>query len=317
MVVSRLAPSPTGSLHIGNVRTFLWAWLSARAQGGRVILRVEDLDTPRVKPGVIEKMLDDLRWLGLDWDNGPGVTTHENFVQSQRREHYQRVHARLLAENAIYPCVCTRAELAAAQSAPHEGDVEPRYSGTCRERFRSGAHAQESSGRAPAWRVKVAPGVVSFDDLLFGKQEIDVHGSVGDFVVAKAPDNPAYQLAVVADDIAMNVTEVVRGDDLIPSTGRQILLYRLLGAPIPRYGHVPLVVGTDGKRLAKRHGDARIATLRATGVDPRHLVATLARWSGLECAARATPAELLSAWSWQKVSRERIVLTAEKLRELG
>jgi glutamyl-tRNA synthetase len=310
--ISRLAPSPTGALHLGNIRTFLLAWLSARAQGGRVIMRVEDLDSPRVKAGVTEKMLDDLKWLGFDWDEGP-----EGCVQTQRRAYYLQIHEQIRKLNAIYPCVCTRGDIAAAQSAPHDGDAELRYPGTCRGRFADGADAEAQSGRAPAWRLKVDPGIVRYEDLLSGPQALDVCSSIGDFVVAKSPDNPAYQLAVVADDIAMGVTEVVRGDDLIPSTGRQLLLYQLLNAPPPQFGHVPLVVGPDGMRLAKRHGDARIASLRAAGISPAHIIGTLARWSGLDCSNKgAMPRELIPLWSWRTVNRERVVLTPEKLAEI-
>ena len=318
MVISRLAPSPTGSLHVGNVRTFLWAWLSARAQRGRVILRVEDIDTPRLRPGVIEKMLDDLNWLGLTWDEGPrGPPLEGPYIQSRRREYYRETLETLRRADAVFPCVCTRGDLEAAQSAPHEGDIEPRYPGTCRGRFSSEAEAQAAAGgRPPSWRLKTAPGSVQFTDVLYGPQRFDVHASAGDFVVARAPDNPAYQLAVVADDISMGVTEVVRGDDLLPSTARQALLYGHLGAPLPVYGHVPLVVGPDGKRLAKRHGDARIAALRERGVRPERIIGVLARWSGLDCPGDAAPAELVDAWSWQRVPRERLVMTPERLSEL-
>jgi glutamyl-tRNA synthetase len=294
-VVGRLAPSPTGSLHVGNVRTFLWAWLSARAQRGRVILRVEDLDTPRVKEGVVPKMIDDLRWLGFDWDG-------EVAVQSARRDRYRDVFARL--EGKIYPCRCTRGDIAAAQSAPHDGDQEPHYPGTCRT----------YQGPGIAWRLRVDPGKVAFVDRLYGPQSIDVAGTVGDFVVAKTPEQPAYQLAVVADDLDQGVNEVVRGDDLIPSTARQILVHRALGATPPAYGHVPLVVGTDGKRLAKRFGDAQIATLRARGVPPERVIGVLADWSGLG-AGDATPGCLIPKWSWDRVPRERVVLTPERLAE--
>jgi glutamyl-tRNA synthetase len=295
-VVGRLAPSPTGSLHVGNVRTFLWAWLSARSQGGRVLLRVEDLDTPRLREGVVPKMIEDLRWLGFDWDG-------DIAVQSDRRDYYRGIFARL--ESRLYPCRCTRGDIAAAQSAPHEGDQEPRYPGTCRENKESGI----------AWRLRVDPGPVEFVDRLYGPQSIDVAGTVGDFVVAKTSEQPAYQLAVVADDLAQGVTEVVRGDDLIPSTARQILLLRALGEKPPVYGHVPLVVGTDGKRLAKRFGDAQIATLRAKGASPERIIGVLAEWSGLG-AGDATPSCLVPKWSWDRVSRERIVLTEERMGAL-
>jgi glutamyl-tRNA synthetase len=330
-VVSRLAPSPTGALHLGNIRTFLWAWLSARAQNGRVIMRVEDLDSPRVKPGLNEKILDDLRWLGFDWDEGPDLgspsaAAPNPYIQTQRREYYAQIHQRLLSRDAIYPCVCTRGDIAASQSAPHEGESqggagegegELRYPGLCLGRFKNVEEARAAGGREPAWRLKTAPGSVRFDDLLRGPQSFDVSAEVGDFVVAKGVNNPAYQLAVVADDIAMGVTEVVRGDDLLSSTARQLLIYRLLKAAPPVYGHVPLVVGPDGKRLAKRHGDARVASFREQGHNPRRIIATLARWSGLNCGDEATPAELIPAWSWKKVSRERVVLTPEKLAEIN
>jgi len=295
-VVGRLAPSPTGSLHVGNVRTFLWAWLSARSQGGKVLLRVEDLDTPRVREGVVPRMIDDLRWLGFDWDG-------DVVVQSERGDYYQDQFSKL--DGRIYPCKCTRGDIAAAQTAPHEGDQEPRYPGTCRD----------FKGPGIAWRLRVDPGIVEFDDRFHGRQSIDVAGTVGDFVVAKSPRQPAYQLAVVVDDLAQGVTEVVRGDDLIPSTARQILLLRALGTRPPAYGHVPLVVGTDGKRLAKRFGDAQIATLRAKGVSPERIIGVLAEWSGLG-AGDATPSCLVPKWSWDRVSRNRIVLTPERLASL-
>jgi glutamyl-tRNA synthetase len=289
MIVGRLAPSPTGSLHLGNARTFLWAWLSARARGGRVLLRIEDLDTPRVKPGAVEAIEEDLRWIGLDWD-GPVE------IQSRRRAFYAAIFERL--KSHLYPCGCTRADLAAAASAPHEGETELRYPGTCRDR---------APDKIVAWRLKVAPGPVEFLDKLSGRHEIDVAATVGDFVVAKSPEQPAYQLAVVADDAEQGVTEVVRGDDLIPSTARQILVCRALGVAPPEYGHVPLVVGTDGKRLAKRHGESRIAALRRSGFSSERVVALLARWSGLPPLAK--PSDLIPHWVWSKVNRERVVLT--------
>jgi glutamyl-tRNA synthetase len=296
-VLGRLAPSPTGSLHVGNIRTFLWAWLSARSQGGGVLLRVEDLDTPRVRDGVVPKMIDDLRWLGFDWDG-------EVVVQSERRKQYREVFERLAGR--IFPCRCTRGDIAAAQSAPNEGDQEPRYPGTCRG----------FQGPGTAWRLRVEPGAVEFDDRFRGPQSIDVAGTVGDFVVAKTPEQPAYQLAVVADDLAQGVTEVVRGDDLIPSTARQLLVHAALGEKTPVYGHVPLVVGTDGKRLAKRFGDAQIATLRAKGVSPERIIGVLADWSGLG-AGDATPSCLIPKWSWDRLHPERIVLTPARLAAFG
>jgi glutamyl-tRNA synthetase len=284
----------------------MWAWLSARSPGGQILMRIEDLETPRVKPGVTEKMLDDLRWLGFDWD-------HEPVFQTRRRAYYSEIFARLRTKDAIYPCICTRGEmLAAVHSAPHAGEHELRYPGTCRQRAEAEVRElAQRSGREFAWRLKTASKESRFDDLLFGEQRIDVAADVGDFIVARAADNPAYQLAVVADDIATGVNEVVRGDDLIPSTARQLLLYDLLGEPVPRYGHAPLIVGPDGKRLAKRHGDARIATLREKGVRPERIIGALAQWSGLIEERDASLRELLPLWSWNKVNRDRIVMTPE------
>jgi len=358
-VIARLAPSPTGQLHLGNIRTFMWAWLSARAQGGRVIMRIEDLDSPRIKAGVAEKMLGDLKWLGFEWDEGPGATEKGQFqgsvdgngavldpltpdslrssrpsppqgerglrsyVQTERREFYRGVFERLLKLGAIYPCVCTRGDIAAAQSAPHAGEHELRYPGTCRGRFSEkeiaafAAGGLGANGRAPAWRLKVEPEEIAFEDLLLGRCVANPYAEVGDFIVAKGPDNPAYQLAVVADDIDMKVNEVVRGDDLVPSTARQLLLYRLLGGTPPRYGHAPLIVGPDGMRLAKRHGEARVAEYRSRGMTAERMVGVLGRWSGLEVRGDCALRDLIPLWGWERVRRERVVLTAGMLGELG
>lgn len=321
---------------MGNARTFLWAWLSARSAGGRLVLRVEDLEK-RAAAGVLERMLSDLRWLGLDWDEGPvwggeeesrfrrgeAVEVREEgphgpYIQSRREGWYREVFGRLREAGLIYPCVCTRREIAAA-SAPHEGEQGPAYSGTCRGRFASYEEAEREcgEGRKPVWRFRVPEGVVVFEDLLFGRCEVDVAGVFGDFVVFKDPGRPAYQLAVVADDIAMAVTEVVRGDDLIPSTGCQILLYRALGREPPVYGHVPLVVGRDGRRLAKRHGDFRLASLREEGVSAEAVVGRLAAWSGLGDGRPCRPEELLEVWGWRRVVRERVVVTEDVFRGGG
>lgn len=312
-VVSRLAPSPTGALHLGNIRTFMCAWLSARAQGGHVLMRIEDLETPRVKPGATEKMLDDLRWLGFDWDGGVEI-------QTQRRAYYAEIFQILRRQNALYPCICTRGEmLAASQGAPQQGgEHELRYPGTCLKQSEEYIlELSKAAGREPAWRLKTEPGAVEFDDLLYGHESIDVNKDCGDFIVARAPDNPAYQLAVVADDIAAGVTQVVRGADLIPSTARQMLLYRLLNSPMPHYGHVPLFVGPDGMRLAKRHGDARISSFREKGVRAERIIGTLAKWSGLTDGGDISLRELMVFWSWKKIPRKKVVLTPEMLAEIS
>jgi len=285
-VVGRLAPSPTGALHLGNARTFLLAWASARAQGGRVVLRVEDIDGPRVKPEATAAAIDDLRWLGLDWDG-------EIVVQSTRLRLYEEAAGRLLAAGLAYPCVCTRKEVEEAASAPHEGaGVDgPVYPGTCRGRFASPADARAATGREPALRFRVDSDAVPFIDRFAGAQRGVV---AGDFVVQKRDGGPAYQLAVVVDDAHNGVSEVVRADDLLPSTPRQLLLYRALGHSAPSFAHTPLVVGADGLRLAKRHGDTSLLHLRRSGVRAEAVVGFLAHRSGLRSTATpCTPASLL------------------------
>jgi len=239
----RFAPSPTGPLHLGNLRTALLAWLFARSAGARFLVRVEDLDHSRVRPGLEEAQLLDLRAIGLDWD-GPVVR------QSERKELYEGAIARLEADGLLYPCYCTRAEIRAAASAPHGISAADRYPGTCRGLTTAQRAQHEAAGRPPALRVRSGDLRMAFEDRLLGNFE-DV---VDDFVVRRNDGTPAYQLAVVVDDAAQGIGEVVRGADLVDSTLRQVLLARLLGLPEPTYAHVPLVLGPDGRRLAKRHG---------------------------------------------------------------
>ncbi len=278
----RFAPSPTGPLHLGNARTALLSWLDARARGGRYLMRIEDLDLPRVRAGAEESILDELRWLGLDWDEGPDVGGGSGpYRQSERLDRYREALERLRGSGLVYPCFCSRAEVAAATLAPHgPGDDGPRYPGTCRDLSTAG-RAARARHRAPAWRFRVSEEAVGFDDGLRGPRSVDVGAEVGDFVVARADGIPSYQLAVVVDDAAMGVTDVVRGDDLLPSTARQIVLYRALGHAPPRFAHVPLVVGSDGERLAKRHGAPTLGELRRRGADPRAVCGFLSALSGI------------------------------------
>lgn len=271
--VGRLAPSPTGALHLGNVRTFLFAWLRARRAGGRLVMRMEDLDHPRDKPGAAEQALEDLRWLGFDWDG-------EVVVQSKRRAVYASALKKLQAAGLVYPCVCSRKDVETAQSAPHAGE-QLHYPGTCRGRFASWEEAYARTGRPPCWRFRTEAGThVSFTDGFAGPYAQDVAAVLGDFPLARDPDGAGYTLASVVDDADAGVTEVVRGDDLLPATPAQILLSRALDLPTPAYFHVPLVVGPDGKRLAKRHGDTRISAFREAGVSAERIVGFLARASG-------------------------------------
>ena len=300
----RFAPSPTGSLHLGNARTALLSWLDARARGGRYLVRIEDLDRPRVRAGAEASILDELRWLGLDWDEGPDASGGCGpYRQSERLERYRAALERLQEAGLAYPCFCSRAEVAAAALAPHgPGDDGPRYQGSCRDLSAAG-RAERARHRAPAWRFRVPGGPVGFDDGLRGPCSVDVGAEVGDFVVARADGIPSYQLAVVVDDAAMGVTDVVRGDDLLPSTARQILLYRALGREPPRFAHVPLVVGPDGERLAKRHGSLTLGELRRRGADPAAVCGLLAALSGLAPhGGSCRPRDLVPGFRLQRMS---------------
>jgi len=319
---SRLAPSPTGALHLGNARSFLINWALARQRGWRLHMRIEDLDGPRVKPGARDATLEILRWLGIDFD-GP-VTEQQSDLAP-----YREAIRHLATRGLVYPCRCTRREIEAALSAPHREAPDHRYPGTCRpapgaippgppdlaargksirrpeiERRRRRSFALKiasQGGRSSrlkpedfchglldgqpgafAWRVRVPDDPVRFEDQWAGPCTFNVQAEVGDFVVATKAGLPSYQLAVTVDDARQGVTDVVRGDDLLPSTARQLWLYTLLELPAPRrWWHAPLVVGPDGRRLAKRHGDTRIAHYREAGVPPERIIGLLACYCGV------------------------------------
>ena len=307
--VGRLAPSPTGAQHVGNARTYLIAWLSARSRGGRVLLRIEDIDSPRIKAGAAEQALADLDWLGLDWDEEP-------VVQTQRLPLYESALHRLRERELVYPCTCTRADAERAASAPHLEHEGPVYPGSCAGRRSADAAALQ--GTPFCWRFRLGPRSPAFVDGYRGPAQIDLHEVGGDFVVWKSAGTPAYQLAVVVDDAALGVTEVVRGDDLLPSTPRQLLLYEALDLRQPEFAHVPLVVGPDGRRLAKRHGDTRLASLRAAGVAPETLLGLLA-WScgWIERVEPITAHDLLPLFRLEAIPRAPFVLTPALLQEIG
>lgn len=305
--LTRLAPSPTGALHLGNARTFLINWLLARQNGWEILLRIEDLDGPRVKRNADAQLMEDLRWLGLDWDNGP-------VYQSARADIYRDAIEQLLSSGQAYPCVCSRKEVESAASAPHAEDGSAIYPGTCRDKFQTLDLAQQSSGRLPAIRFRVPDGLITFEDRFAGPVQFDPARQLGDFVIAKADGTPAYQLAVVVDDARMQISNVVRGDDLLDSTPRQILLYRALGLDraIPAYWHLPLVVGTDGRRLAKRHGDTRLSFYRQRGASAGRLVALLARWCGIDNAPPVLhPRELIEIFRLEKLPKKPIIFGPE------
>ena len=308
-LVGRLAPSPTGLLHLGHARTFLLAWWSVRSRGGRLLMRIEDLDTGRASPEFRDAALRDLEWLGLDWDGTPSV-------QSAHLERFELAVQELFEAGRAYACVCSRGDLRTAQNAPNLGDREPRYPGTCRGRFASRAAAEQESGRAAGIRLKVPAGDVTVHDALSGHHTLDVQATVGDFLLARRGGAPAYQLAVTVDDAAEGVTEVLRGDDLLPSTFRQWHLQTALGLPHPTWVHVPLVLDENGQRLAKRAAALGLAELRARRADPRAIVRWVAESAGFKEATLATPGELTRDFSLQRLSRAPVRMDAATLERI-
>lgn len=301
---TRLAPSPTGALHLGNARTFLINWAMARQNDWQIVLRIEDLDSPRVKPWAKQQAIDDLRWLGMDWDTYAGY-------QLDDLSPYEQALAQLHEQHLIYPCRCTRKEVAQAQSAPHDDDHELRYPGLCRP-----VDMTTLPKRLPddaAWRLIVPDETVHFSDGFAGEQSHNVQQQVGDFVISTKSALPAYQLAVVVDDARQGVTDIVRGDDLLRSAARQLWLYRYLDlSPIPTYWHLPLVLGPDGRRLAKRHGDTRLSFYRDGGTAPEKIIGLVAIWSGLQSQrAPMSTSEFRIRFDLGKLSHEPVVFTDE------
>ena len=265
----RYAPSPTGRLHLGNARTALLAWLDVRSRGGAIVLRIEDNDFTRARPELERRLIADLEWMGLDWDEGPGIGGALGpYRQSERDEWYAAALARL----DTYVCTCTRTELRALPTMGATGEAV--YPGTCRA-------GPGHPGRPGAIRWRVPAGEVGFVDRVLGPYHQQVAAEVGDFVLRRADGAWAYQLAVVVDDAAMGIDQVLRGADLLDSTPRQILLQRALGLPTPTYAHVPLILGPGGAKLSKRDGAPDLSALREAGAAPEPLVAALAHSLGL------------------------------------
>ncbi len=302
---TRLAPSPTGALHLGNARTFLATWALARQREWKIVLRIEDLDGPRVKPGVIDLTIDLLQWLGIDWDQGPTV-------QSTDTVPYVHAMDALARSGAAYPSDLTRSEIEAAASAPQEGSHEVRFDASKRPTIVPGPFADTGTN----WRFATPAGEVAFRDAFAGNQTHEPARTIGDFVVWTKRGQPSYQLAVVVDDHRQSITQVIRGDDLLDSAARQLLLYRALGfQPEPRYTHLPLVLGPDGKRLAKRHGDTRLDTYRARGVHPHRVIALVGAWCGIlergKRIERLSPADFRERFSLTTIPHEPIQFTNE------
>lgn len=312
-IKGRFAPSPTGRMHLGNAFCALLAWLSARSQGGSLLLRMEDLDPQRSRESYARVLMEDLRWLGLDWDEGAGVSgeREELYWQSRRKEEYEKALAMLKQQELLYPCFCTRAELHAAE-APHASDGQVIYSGRCRGLTPQERQTKEKY-RRPAIRIAVPEEVISFTDGSRGVYAENLARDCGDFILRRSDGVFAYQLAVTWDDGVMGVSQVVRGSDLLSSTPRQIWLQRLWGFPQPQYYHVPLLLAPDGRRLSKRDGDLDLGALRSR-IGPEELIGKLAFWAGILPREEAvTPRELTSLFGWEKVRKQDILLDGSML----
>lgn len=320
--VSRLAPSPTGALHLGNARTFLANWAMARRGGWKLWLRIEDLDTPRIKPGVTAELIDTLTWLGIDWDRWPALPAdRDHLVQSDDLEPYRAAMRELALRGLAYPCQLTRTQIEQAVSAPQEGAHDTPYPASLRpceagEAFDFDALDTTADPESrPNWRLTVPVWAIEVADQFAGRKSFDVSTIVGDYVLWTRRGQPSYQLAVVIDDHRQGVNQVVRGDDLLDSAARQLLLYRLLGRqPEPAYTHLPLVLGPDGRRLAKRHGDTRIQHYRDRGVPADAIRGLILHW----CDPRGMPApcpvsreQFLDRFSSTTIPAQPITFTAE------
>lgn len=300
--ITRIAPSPTGALHLGNARTFLINWAIARQRNWSIVLRIEDLDTPRVKPGVIERTIETLAWMGLDWDSGP-------IIQSESLDRHHGAMQSLAERGLVYPCTLTRSQIEAAPSAPNEGDHETRFDASLRPQSVPDAFNDAGTN----WRLIVNKGDITFDDAFCGTHSIDPSKTIGDFVVWTQRSCPSYQLAVVVDDHHEGINEIVRGDDLLDSTARQLTLMNALGyTPTAQYTHLPLVRGSDCRRLAKRHGDTRIDSYREHGTTQERLIGLLGFWSGItDTRTEMSINDFLEAFDLDTLPRKDITFTPE------
>lgn len=318
-VRGRFAPSPTGAIHLGNVWTALLAWLHARQQGGTFVMRIEDLDPDRSRPQWTAQLLDDLRWLGLDWDEGSDIGgLYAPYEQDRRRARYAEALERLDAQGLIYACYCTRAEVRAAASAPHGVEQREHCPNNCWLLSATERQARESAGRKPCLRVRMPDDIapIRFADLCRGEITEHLAQTAGDFVIRRADGVHAYQLAVVVDDGDMAISQVIRGADLLDSTARQIWLHRVLGYTPPVFGHVPLLIDPDGHRLSKRQASLAVAALRAAGKRPAEIIGRLAFWAGLIPAPEERiPRDLIGTLDLSKLSREPIVVDPGELNK--
>jgi glutamyl-tRNA synthetase len=316
----RFPPSPTGYLHVGSVRTALYNWLYARHSGGTFVFRIEDTDETRHIEDAVEQIQRSLRWVGIDWDEGPGVGgPHGPYIQSERRAQHLEIAERLLAEGHLYRCYCTPEELAADREQALAAGRPAIYSGRCRELSDEQRAALEAEGRKPALRLRAPEhGETVWDDLVRGEIRI-LNATVGDHIVVRSDGVPTYNFVNPLDDAAMEIDHVIRGEDLLPSTPRQIHLYQAIGAPIPRFGHLPMVLGPDRKRLSKRHGATSVEEFRDAGYLPEAVINGLALvgWSLDDSHELFTPQELVQHFSLERVNSAPGVFDHQKLEHLN
>lgn len=311
----RLAPSPTGYMHLGNAWAFLAAWLGSRSAGGRLLLRMEDIDPQRSKKIYEDALIEDLAWLGLDWDAAPDGGPYR---QSERLDTYKAALDKLALNGSAYPCFCTRKELRSLAGAPQGDELfEPVYPGFCRELSLAERQARMGDGRAFSWRMRFpadkARAFSRIDDLILGTQTIPDNQLGGDFALCRSDGVYAYQLAVVLDDIGMGVNQVIRGEDILGSTPRQMYLYSVFGAEAPQYGHLPLLLDQHGERLAKRHASLSVRGLREAGVKAESIIGWLAAWSGLRLRIEpASAVELLDGFDFKHI-RNRVERLSENI----
>jgi glutamyl-tRNA synthetase len=311
----RFAPSPTGYLHVGGARTALFNWLFARRLGGVLVLRIEDTDVERSSQEMVDGILDGLRWLGLDWDEGPKIGgSFGPYFQSERLDRHRAMAAQLVAQGHAYYCYCTTEELKAKRDAAEQSGAAWRYDRTCGALTRGEIAARERAREPRAIRFRVPEGATRFDDLVHGPIEFD-GANIEDFVLLRSDGQPTYQLSVVSDDMEMKITHVVRGDDHISNTPKQILLYRAIGAEPPTFAHVPLILGPDRKRLSKRHGATSVTEYARLGYLPEAMFNFLAMlgWSPGDDRELFTRDELVQAFALEGISGGNAVFNPEKL----
>ncbi len=318
-VRGRLAPSPTGLAHLGNAWSFFLSWLAVRSVGGELVFRMEDLDLERSSPVFMQALMSDIRWLGLDWDEGPTPEKEDpSYHQSNRYPLYTAKLEQLKSMNLAYPCFCSRRDVRTMASAPHIGDAGAPYPGTCRNLSPEEVRERIREGKKYSWRFRSPDTPYRFTDMVYGPQTATLPECGGDFNLQRSDGVFSYQLAVSVDDGDMGITQVVRGRDLLPSTPRQIAVLEALGYAVPQYAHIPLLLDAEHERLAKRHASLSLENLRQDGVSPWRIIGLLAWVAGITDRREPVhPRELVSSFRWESLPRDDYVLTSKDMQWLG